>query len=99
MTKVLTPMSALDFPERDATATNKATTSGATSSDGAKENMSELPETPVTVLEDTTEEAEFTPAQQVKINTILKNAMGRAGSSVRAENADLKAKLAAAEKR
>src|SRR5216684_6780291 len=56
-------------------------------------------ETPVTLLPDTTEVVEFTPAQQEKLDSILKKAMGRAGSEARAEAADLKAKLAAAETR
>jgi hypothetical protein len=58
----------------------------------------EVPE--VEVLPTTTiEPVEFTPAQQVKLDLILKKAMGRAGADARAEAADLKAKLAAAETR
>jgi len=52
-------------------------------------------ETPVTLLPDTTDlPVEFTPAQQEKLDEILKKAMGRAGADARKEAADLKAKLA-----
>jgi hypothetical protein len=62
--------------------------------------MTDEVETPVTLLPDTTvENVEFTPAQQEKLDDILKKAMGRAGKEARAEAADLKAKLAAAELR
>jgi Spy/CpxP family protein refolding chaperone len=48
--------------------------------------MPENEEVAVTVLPNTTEEeVTFTPAQQQKLDAILKNAMGRAGSDARAE--------------
>src|SRR6266481_5649637 len=60
--------------------------------------MTDTPE--VTLLPDTTiEPVEFTAAQQVKVDQIVRQSMGRAGSDARAEAADYKAKLAAAELR
>lgn len=43
------------------------------------------------------EVVEFTPAQQAKLDEIIKKAMGRAGSEARAEAAELKTKLAKVE--
>jgi hypothetical protein len=46
--------------------------------------MSEVPE--IEILPNTTEpEVEFSPAQQIKLDSILKKAMGRAGADARAE--------------
>src|SRR5690349_7246435 len=52
----------------------------------------------VEVLGNTTiEPVEFTPAQQEKLDSIVKKAMGRAGADARAEAADLKAKVVSLE--